>query len=71
MGAIPIVQRSSVSSQLFQGHPVLIMDDYSKMNNDTLLSFLNALDKKPVRRDHLWAEYWWEKMQGIKQALQQ
>lgn len=39
LGAVPVVQRSSIV-ELYQNHPVLVVDDFLQVSNATLAMFV-------------------------------
>jgi hypothetical protein len=61
MGAVPIV-RSSAFDSLFDGLPVAILNDWSKLTQHFLLSYNLSSDDKMIPAS-LYARYWLEKLQ--------
>tara|TARA_B100000963_G_C22639317_1_gene679502 strand:- start:9054 stop:9248 length:195 start_codon:yes stop_codon:yes gene_type:complete len=57
LGCIPVVKTSSLDS-LFNDLPVLILSDWSDLNEKLLENTLNNFSKKKFNLDKLSLKYW-------------
>ena len=65
---MPIVERSSISP-LFEGHPVLQVDNLMRLDTAALDGFWARANASGVSRQHLWADYWWDELQAWRARL--
>ncbi|GBG00400.1 hypothetical protein Rsub_13337 [Raphidocelis subcapitata] len=68
VGAVPIVEHSSISP-LFEGHPVLQVDNLMRLDTAALDGFWARANASGVLRQHLWADYWWDELQAWRARL--
>ncbi len=57
MGAIPIVQSSSMDS-VFKDLPVLIINNWDELSEEFLIQKYEEMNQKKYNREKLYAEYW-------------
>ena len=57
LGAIPIIQKSNFSNQMFSDMPVLLVDSYTDINEDLLNNY-----RKSGNLDKIYQDYWFKKI---------
>ena len=65
MGAFVIVKSSSLDS-LYEGLPVLIVDDYERVNREFLKISYRDMQEKSFSMEKLTADYWLAKIDSFK-----
>jgi len=69
VGSIPIVTKSEIDC-LFEGLPVLIIDDWSEITEDFLLAKYEEMRSKQYSMERLYADYWLDKIECLKNLVQ-
>lgn len=59
LGAIPIIEKSNFTNQMFSDMPVLLVDSYTDINEELLFNY-----KKSGSLDKLKPEYWLDKIKN-------
>jgi hypothetical protein len=67
LGAVPIIQKSDLD-WLYEGLPVLMVDDFSMVNSSLLESYASSRAPQ-YNTERAWAVYWAGELQHRKQLL--
>ena len=65
MGAIPIV-KSTQLDPMFEGLPVLIVNNWDEVTFDYLQSKLAEMEENKIPRDKMYADYWFDLITSLK-----
>jgi hypothetical protein len=69
LGAVPIIKRGPLDG-LYEGLPVLLVDDFSMVNSSLLESFATARDPTAHHNtEKAWAVFWHQELQQRKWLL--
>jgi hypothetical protein len=63
LGCVPIVKRNAICA-LFEKLPVMLVDDWSEVNTQTLLAYIQKLATEQFDYSPLFGEYWRRHMNG-------
>jgi hypothetical protein len=66
LGCIPIIRKSELDS-LYEDLPVLLVDDYSQINENLLLDTIKEFKNKKFRYEKLELEYWIKQINEYRQ----
>lgn len=69
MGSIPVMKRSSID-YLFEDLPVILVDDWSQVNEQFLEKEYAALMSKNFKYEKLYAQYWFDIIQSYQNNFQ-
>lgn len=69
LGAIPIMKHSSID-QVFEGLPVLYVNDWSDVTEDFLQKSYILIKNQHFKTDPIFAQYWLQKIESLKKTVQ-
>ena len=68
MGAIPVVKHSTID-RVFDGLPVLLIDDWQEVTPEFLEKKYEEMTHKKYNMERLFADYWLQQIQYIQGTI--
>jgi hypothetical protein len=67
LGAVPVVEKSSISDELFQDQSVLVVDNLEDVTEEMLLKFMQRTSAH--RRERVFAAFWMTELRKTQLSI--